>query len=340
VCALLVVVIHVKPLKSVDTQLNYFLVNYIPRIAVPFYFVSSGYFLFRKTKEAEFDRTVALSYVRRILRLYLIWTAIYLLPIIYVMIMNDELGIRHGIIIAVRDFLLKGSYFQLWYLNAVIVAVLLITCLLDRGVGIVKILAVATVLYAVGLLGQSYFGLLRPLKAYPQIWSALKLVREIIGTTRNGVFEGFLFMGLGALFAYRPVRMSPKIAVAGLLLSLLLLMEEVGYTWYYGLCLENDMYICLVPTAFFLFYVVSHIELKSSPVYLRLRAMGILVFYTHMWVDVVVGKVLWIIYSRMGYEKISSPVRFLVTLTLSLVLSAGIMKLSEDNRFGWLKKVY
>ena len=53
ICAILVVTIHVKPFgangSEVFTFLNLFLKQYIARIAVPFFFITSGFLLFRKT---------------------------------------------------------------------------------------------------------------------------------------------------------------------------------------------------------------------------------------------------------------------------------------------------
>jgi surface polysaccharide O-acyltransferase-like enzyme len=44
ICALFVVSIHVSPFASYNSFINYGLKNYIARIAVPFFFVASGYF--------------------------------------------------------------------------------------------------------------------------------------------------------------------------------------------------------------------------------------------------------------------------------------------------------
>ncbi len=46
--AVLVVTIHTSPLNSINKYFNYGLTQYIARLAVPFFFVTSGYFCFRK----------------------------------------------------------------------------------------------------------------------------------------------------------------------------------------------------------------------------------------------------------------------------------------------------
>lgn len=91
VCALLVVTIHTGPLASYSSLANFELKDCIARVAVPFFFVASGYFLFRKMSEGNFDKGVALRYAARIFRLYVIWTVVYS-PLIVKSILSNEGG--------------------------------------------------------------------------------------------------------------------------------------------------------------------------------------------------------------------------------------------------------
>ena len=82
-CAVLIVMIHVPPFGSANaTPLaqtgNFFTRFYLGRIAVPFFFISAGFFLFRKTDPRNYDPAPCRRYVLRILRLYGIWTVLYL----------------------------------------------------------------------------------------------------------------------------------------------------------------------------------------------------------------------------------------------------------------------
>ena len=47
----------------------------------------------------------------------------------------------------------------------------------------------------------------------PVLWDFLKVVQRLIGTTRSGVFEAFLFMGIGMVFAYQPIYIKMKKAI-------------------------------------------------------------------------------------------------------------------------------
>lgn len=58
VSALLVVCIHTFPFIDINEMLNTYFIQTICRLAVPFFFMISGYFLFRKIRNEEEDKDV------------------------------------------------------------------------------------------------------------------------------------------------------------------------------------------------------------------------------------------------------------------------------------------
>lgn len=79
VSALLVVAIHTYPFLEISETFNTLFIAIVCRLAVPFFFVSSGYFLFRKlngTKKQNLNRLK--KYLWRLISLYLVWTVIYI----------------------------------------------------------------------------------------------------------------------------------------------------------------------------------------------------------------------------------------------------------------------
>lgn len=200
ICAILVIIIHVPPFgydSRMEVVLNFGLRNYIARIAVPFFFITSGYFLYQKTDFNNFSTLPAKKYIIKILRLYILWSIIYF-PLCINSIVNNTHGLLYGVLLYIQNFIFEGGYIHLWYLSATILGVFIITVLLSRHFSIKFILTSATILYCFGLLAQSWFGIILPLKIYaPQLWSLLKFIQSIIHTTRNGLFEGFLFISIG-----------------------------------------------------------------------------------------------------------------------------------------------
>ena len=133
ICAIMVVSIHVAPFGKAESEsilslLNYFFQQYISRLAVPFFFVCSGFFLFKKTSWECYSLEPAKKYVKRIFRLYILWTIIYA-PLRIGSILKDPKGIVYASIVCCRDIIFTGSYSHLWYFPALIFAVLLISFL-------------------------------------------------------------------------------------------------------------------------------------------------------------------------------------------------------------------
>ncbi len=120
-----------------------------------------------------------------------------------------------------------------------------------KRVSINAVLAIGFCLYLVGLCGQSYFGLVRQIPHSPELSAAVKSVYDFIGTTRNGIFEGFVFIALGAKLFKRELRNLKKSA-AGLALSLILLCGEFALVSKMRWRLEFDMYLMLLPCAWFM----------------------------------------------------------------------------------------
>lgn len=337
ICAILVVSIHIAPFGNNErlSLLNYGIQNYLARLAVPFFFVTSGFFLFRKTRYDAFDVHLPIQYAIKLFRLYVIWTSIYGIFIIKD-ILNDEKGVIHGTLIFIRNFLFTGTYIHLWYLNASIFAVLLISLLIYKKVKIKYIFISSAILYIIGLFGQTYFGLLEPLRNNEHLWGGLRIFGKIIGTTRDGLFEAFFFTGLGMLIAYVPVHIKTKNAVCGFIISMILFFGEAIAVHHLGWIRETDMYIMLVPATFFLFYIVAHIELKSSNTYRTLRLMSSLIFYMHLWVASVVTKFL----NMLNENLAETGLRFVLTVILSCICSFVVIKISNIKKCSWIKKIY
>ena len=96
--ALVVVAIHTTEWK----------LGGLVRAAVPYFFIVSGYFLFRKLNGHQKDDLKTIRrWIFRILKMYLIWTAIYLPFTIYGFI-QDDLSLKQGIFVFGRNLLFVG----------------------------------------------------------------------------------------------------------------------------------------------------------------------------------------------------------------------------------------
>ncbi|MGN1479071.1 MAG: acyltransferase family protein [Acutalibacteraceae bacterium] len=341
ICALLVVTIHVEPFGLAETTslfgyLNFGIQNYLARIAVPFFFVASGFFLYKKTTLPEFDTAPTKKYVVRLLKLYLIWTIIYL-PLAFLSLLKEGWGLKHAVPVYIRNVIFAGSYMHLWYLPSLIVAVIIVSFLLYKKVNVKKIIILSSVLYFIGLFAQSWFGFITPLEELaPSLWNILRLVQSVIYSTRNGLFEGFVFVAIGMCFAFYDFNIKKGKAFAGFAVSMVLLLFEVFILQRFELSRAHDMYLFLVPAAFFGFSFILNVKLPDNAIYKSLRVMSYLIFYMHPLINKAVTETLKCIDTRLS----ESGVKFLITLTLTIALSYLIMKLSEKPKLRFLKKLY
>lgn len=323
IMALLVVVLHTHPLESVNAAADFVTADVIARAAVPFFFVASGFLLEKQIGAGRAEkRKILCGYMKKVLVLYVIWTVIYLPIIICSKIIDSEESLVKSIVLAVRDFIFAGSYGQLWYLPAVAVGVLLVY-LLRKYLGEKGTAAILLALFVTGLLTQSYFGLtIAGMNPESVLWKGMKAVKKVMVTCRNGVFFGGIFIYMGTWIARYDWKMKRWMTVSGLILSMLLFYMEASYLWRSGSVREKDMYLMLLPTAFFLMMLALQIEVGWNTIFLR--KMSIHIYLVHTAYKYIYRE--WI-----GEDNESGMMLFLFTLALSL-LTAYLIEWVKTRR--------
>lgn len=278
VSALLVVCIHVYPFVDISETFNMYFMQCVCRLAVPFFFVVSAYFFFRKItagKEQE-NREHLKSWLIRLARIYLIWTVIYL-P--YVIWNYASTGFTWQSLLGyIRDFFFTGSYYHLWFLPALMVG-MIIVCWLYEKKGMGFAIEISALLYVLGYL----------INNYAVVWSSLPVVSILYGffaktlvTARDGFFFAPMFLSIGMLLA-KTRRLPMKISAIGLAVSLVCLILEV--TLYVQLGVMTDlscMFLFLVPAEYFLVNLLLVVKIPYKPVYRQLRMDSLLIYTSHI----------------------------------------------------------
>ena len=339
--AFLVVIVHLKPFNDTGKPLlhliNFGLQNYIGRLAVPFFFTTSGYLLYRKIDLASMDFERIKSYLIRLFWLYMIWSVIYL-PVSYCVLTHTYGWSLKTVLIFFRNVLFTGSYAHLWYLPALIFSILLITFLLNRGYRPKKIVRIALFFYVLGLFAQSWHGFILPLKDIaPNVWHFFTIIGKVIVTTRNGLFDGFLFVSLGMQFAFSPSWPSQKRSLSLFVLSMILLFFEVLFLQYFGIASEHDMYLLLVPSTAFLFCFIVQLNLSDRLAFQIMRPLSSLIYFSHLWIYEIIVLFICKIPGTSGHIL---NTQFSLTLLLALCFSLVIVSLQKRPGFHWLKKIY
>lgn len=348
--AILVVCIHVVPLGVTENDgvvfydghihtaaaVNFLISHCLARIAVPFFFIASGFLLYRKMSIQAFDGAVVKKYLKRIIKLYVLWSIIYL-PVSFRATIAGSISFADALPGYIRNFFFTGSSSQFWYLTGLVVAVSIVSVMLWAKIKPAHIVVAALILYAFGLLGQSYYGLIEPFLAESGLIEIIKKIGVVVVTTRNGLFDGFIFVALGMCFAYFNINMRTKRALTMFLISMVLLLAEIILTHYTGIARAYDMYIMLVPAAFFCFGLFQSLQLRPRPIYLTMRNMSSMIFYLHLWVRFIIVRV----YFHFTDPQLTETwAEFALTLAITIILSYIIIKLSERKGFRWLKGLY
>lgn len=309
--AFCICIIHIQPFQSevLGLNLNYWLQSCFCRIAVPFYFAAAGFLLFRKTDFNRLNTDRIRGYCFKILRLLGIWT--------FLLFVGPK----------------EWVHAHLWYMGALALAVIVLSVLIYKGIPLHTIIIISVILYCIGLIGDSYYGFIEPLKAYSFPNALIEGYETVFATTRNGIFLGLLFVLIGALFAQKRIVMNNIVAFIGLLVSLVMMVFEIYMLKHFSNPKDANMSISLVFVIFFLFYLSVHVNLKNRPIYGSLRVIGMLFFYTHQ----IVSFVVW---STIEAANKNSSIQLILTIILTLLLATLIERLSKTKKCQWLKYLY
>lgn len=128
ICAWMVMYIHFAPVFTgapiVDTMIR----HGVCRVAVPFFFASSAFFLFQKIGNSKTcgkaNRKKLWSFACNLLLLYTVWSAVYIAYDIFYRHYNCLENLT--VIRYIRKYFLIGSHFHLWYLIASVYGVFVV----------------------------------------------------------------------------------------------------------------------------------------------------------------------------------------------------------------------
>lgn len=194
VMAIFVVAIHTQPELCLQSDWARFLLSKLFNVAVPFFFVISGFLLWTKMDGLSPSGKLARveSWLYRALRLYVVWSIIYLPYAVYGF-KHDGVGFSTAVIVYLRNFCFVGENFgswNLWYLLALVVSGCLILISLKCGLEKRGLAFLACGLLFVGHLISAFGNS-----------GVSTLYYRVFKTLRNGFFAGFPYMVVGILIS-------------------------------------------------------------------------------------------------------------------------------------------
>jgi len=308
--ALLVIAVHTSPLLSYSETGNFILTRIIARIAVPFFFMTTGFFLISRY---NYNSDKLKIFIKKTSIIYGIAILLYVPLNIY----NGYFSMDNLLPNIIKDIVFDGTLYHLWYLPASIIGAAIVWYLLKRG-GVSFTLIFTSILYVVGLLGDSYYGFSEKI---PLLKKFFELMFEISDYTRNGLFFAPLFFVLGGIIAYKTIKVTLKKSIVGFVISLVLMFGEGMVLHRWGVQRHDSMYMMLIPSMFFLFNALTYWKGQRIK---ELSSLTLIVYLIHPMIIVIVRMLAKIL--RMQSILIeNSLIHYVVVSVLSVVASIVIL---------------
>jgi len=197
--AVLVVILHVNPFVPIHIKFAYWLQHVLTVIAVPTFFIISGYFL----KDKLYNKEKTMKTVRNLMKIVAICYLLYLPIIIHGFITEyiPDSDLISGVVTLLFDLFLRGQLYTaiwpFWYLVALIFTYLIMNWLLeDQKVKIESITKVGIGLYLSGALITAVNEMALNI---PIITTIVDAYCNIFLDTKNFLFFGIPFVSLGQM---------------------------------------------------------------------------------------------------------------------------------------------
>lgn len=272
--ALLLVLAHtasekVKLPYLIDLPLSIYI------IAVPFFFLCSGYLFFIKIYSQDSNdgkHSLYLTFSKRILIMYALWSGIYFSFVLMDWLIN---GVSFAEV--VRYFhisLVLTTYPTIWFLPALWIATTIVYFIvIHLNFSIRKFVLFSSFLYLCGGGFYSYASLFEVTNYISQIYT------DWFITWRNGIFNGLVFVTLGAYIAKIKLQnFRFSYSLIGSLLFLILFVSEAFLMKSIISTSDANFIFMLIPFTFYFFILVCKIKVPNNSCYVFFRNMSMLIF--------------------------------------------------------------
>jgi len=311
--AILVIAVHTSPLASYNETADFILTRIIARIAVPFFFMTSGFFLFSGYGYSEKLK----RFISKTACLYALSIAVYIPVNIY----SGYFAADYLLPKIIKDIIFDGTLYHLWYFPAAIMGAFISWCLIKKF-GYKPAIGIAAILYVIGLFGDSYYGIA---EQFPVLKSFYSNIFQICDYTRNGIFFAPVFFVLGGLTAKKAKSGSPVIPLAPFIFSFFLLFAEGLILRWQGIQRHDSMYIMLIPCMYCLF---SWLLCFNGTIKFPLRTVSSAIYIIHPLMIIVI-RMLAKISGMQLYLIDNSLIHYLAVLCSSMAAAVLFAVLKE-----------
>lgn len=304
------------------------------RIAVPAFFMISGYFFFGKINCCG-SKTEQVAYlkksVKQNLKLYLFWF-IVLLPLTLYIRGYHTMGIADGLLHLVRDFLFGSTFQSSWYITALITG-FAIVLFLSWKLPQYALVIIGVVCYIPSLLSSNYEFLISSSEEMMNISQALSQV--FLLPCRN-FSVSILYIAIGKYLVEKNYEGKTKRYTITFLLAFAALVAEFAILKYSGVKIEaTDCYISVPFSAYYLCKVFLTLDITCKHSF-TLRKISTVSYCAHMAVFMVAGK----LFKMLDLPDWHNLLLFVITVAVTQILALIIIRLSDCRQLRFLKYAY
>lgn len=323
----LVVAIHSDPIEDVSPLLNRLFLG-VERVAVPLFFIASGFFLF---KGGPLDKDQLVKYLKRMGLLYFAWFVISFPITIFNRFLMGEGSLPVKLFLFVKSFFFTSTFSGSWFLASCVFCTILFYFINkwfpSKGGWLIIVFSFLVYFLCVS---TSAWGNLMDGIGLRQSYNNLVFW---FAKPYTSILVGIPYFALGKYIAEHENKISrPNFSITLILFALLI--AEVYITYRFQLSNSTDCYLMLLPCAFCIFVYFLKWKLKlSHPVEMR-KTSTIVFFSQFIWIFLI-EYVEWqfhIIIPQIG--------KFLIAVILCLLTSFAVITLQKKRRFSWLRFFY
>lgn len=302
-------------------------------LAVPYFFVCSGFFLGKKlnqTTQFNEQKIIIVKYFKRLAIPYIFWGSIYFVMQIAIDVINNNNSLLKSITYYLHYLIMSSPGGGLWYVQTILLMLLII-----YFVGVGKRFEILTgILFVCYILSHIIYGLSEIPSGGYVASKIVMLYESIFVSRRNFILYGIFFVSgihLPKLFNKHHLNKKPLIFLTVLALGLFICFNCIG--GYISAIFSGIMILIISMVLFCLFY---WIEFKSDKekVY-NLRKMSGIIYFTH----ILFVNVLKTVIVALNLEPNSLNTVIFIACSIGLSLYSIILIKIDKNR-KIIEKVY
>jgi hypothetical protein len=315
--AFLVIGIHVGTLFGTDYPQ---VIEFVLGSAVPFFFICSGFFIQNKIINKGNNFHVLKDSCKRFLKLYILWQIVYF-PLALKYLWVNGHTFEDNLQYCLRMFLFVGEIifsWPLWYLHALIVAIIFIYILQKCRMKLIHIWVISIIMMLIGYF-INYFT--TSVNSNNTITAICHNIVYILGSAdRNGPFRGFALVTTGMIIRKYQHYIRHEYALG----SICVVSSWLLFSY------SHPFHLLLLGGG--LFIIAASIQIKDKPIYSTLRIHSTFIYFIHMYLVVIAHGFSKSFITNTTYVYI---IWILISL-ISFIVSLLFNKIRKITTFQWL----